>query len=232
MAWSLRGESEFGHSASASLGGVHVALGTRNLELARQWLKAAESESAKHPCRNCDRLVAEAEIECLLFSGADYERVRSAYRRYLDQLSRINGIHDLDETIVRVELLNGDRGDPGESSHPARRQMLLKRPGPHCLPQMYWRSLISTDYHLACLRYCVGIDAVDDGYYTIPQSVPIQCVPMDGEGFDDRVRRARLAVERTMKHAKTLDGWLECDWRQKSVESRRKRLEEIATAVR
>jgi hypothetical protein len=42
---------------------------------------------------------------------------------------------------------------------------------------------------------------------------------------------SRAAVSWAMVYARKLDGWLECDWRQKKVEERRERIDEIARAM-
>ena len=231
LAWSRRSDTESVHSASVAVRIAGYSLNIGNLQLAQQWLKVARSETLKNPCRNCEVLVSKAELDCLLFSGADYDRIRPAYRRYVGLLSRIKRVDTPDEGIVKVELLNGNGGDPGGSAHPARRQMLLKGPGPHGIVHMYRRSVMSTHYHLACLRYSAGLEPVEDGYYSNPQRIPTVCVPVDRGSFYHRLQRARLAAERSIAYARKLDGWLECDWRQRMVESRRKRIEEIATAV-
>ena len=231
MAWSRRSGSESDHPASMATRCVDFALDAGNLQLAQQWLEVAESEAMKTPCRNCDKLVARAVVDVLRFSGTEYDGLRSAYRRYVDRSTRVKTGTHLDATIVRVELLNTKGGDPRDGSHSARRQMLIKSPGLRGVRSLFSRSLISSDFHLASLRYCIGMDAVDDEYYTTPQTVPLHCVGMDWESFHDRFRRARLAVERTIRHARTLDDWLECDRWEKLVESRRGRLEEIVAAV-
>ena len=114
-------------------------------------------------------------------------------------------------------------------SHPAR--VALRSRVSQNVRDRYDRRLTVVDYWLACLRYDTGLPATDDFYLQKPDKIPLRLTPSDPAAFADHLLRFRRAWKRLDRHARWLDGLLECDWRTKEAESRIHRCEAIVKAT-
>jgi hypothetical protein len=136
----------------------------------------------------------------------------------------------------RIHLtLRGDsckpHDDPCDPFHAAR-ALLRKRPedskNVHIL---YDHRLCVVDYHLASLRYAAGLPALEDYYYQRPDVIPLRLEIANHPDFANRLRSFDKALCRLDRHARWLDGLLQCDYRTREAESRRQRRDAIVRAV-
>jgi len=136
------------------------------------------------------------------------------------------------EIRVRTLLLQAELGDPGHPTHPARFRLRQRFQGKPNVFVVYDRALLVADYRLACVRYCLGIPPVDDGWYQQGQQVPSR-LPSDfqPQNFQKRVKVARRAFRLALKQATDLDGCFQCHWRQEEVQQRQTRLDELVNAA-
>ena len=155
-----------------------------------------------------------------------------------------HGFTVLDEGYQRVQILRpgfltykykGKWGlikDDGAQIIPARFRLRQRFQGKPNVFVVYDRALLVADYRLACVRYCLGIPPVDDGWYQQGQQVPSR-LPSDfqPQNFQKRVKVARRAFRLALKQATDLDGCFQCHWRQEEVQQRQTRLDELVNAA-
>ncbi len=121
--------------------------------------------------------------------------------------------------------------DPCDSFHPARASLRKRPENRRSVHVLYNYRLVVVDYWLAALRFVAALPAVDDLYYEYPDVIPVRIEVADRASFAERLQRFDQAWHRLDQHARRLDGLLECDWRTKEAESRRKRRDLIARAI-
>ena len=132
---------------------------------------------------------------------------------------------------VRALLLQTNLGDPIAPRHPARYRLAQRLHGKPEVEMVYERRLLLVDYRLAAVRYVVGMQPVDDFWYTRPQTLPDTMPTLDRYDFQKRVFHTRRALRRAMVQAEYLDECWECTWRQEEIRGREARLDEIVRVV-
>jgi len=118
--------------------------------------------------------------------------------------------------------------DPSDLTHPANKFALFERK--ESVHVRYYQVLALVDYRLACLRFTVGMPAVDDLYYRQPDFIPPSLKISDSNKPRQQLRSFRFTWHLLWRLAKRLDALLECDWRTKETVSRWNRAKAIATA--
>lgn len=177
---------------------------------------------------------AELALKLALAEGQPFATLLSQLRTYADLAAGVQRDETAEvarELFARTHLLDPNAGDPAADFHPSRaelRQRFRHRQDVHF---RYETHLLYLDYFLACLRYTAGVPATDDSFYCQPQQVPPHLTPSDSDQFQCRLRKARASFRSTLSYARHLDNLLECDWRQREVQARSERIEEIARAV-
>lgn len=178
---------------------------------------------------------AETELKLALATGAGTAELAQRLRCYTDRSRTISGRYPADqlrELTARVSVLLPAEGDPATLHHPARRELRRRWHRTQSVHGCYEARRLLLDYRLACLRHAAGVPPVDDLFYAKPQSVPTRVKPANVTDFAHRLHQARAAAGWAMHQARNVDGLLECDWRQREVQSRIERIEQIQRAVR
>jgi len=115
--------------------------------------------------------------------------------------------------------------DPSDPTHPGRKLAVLKRDEDVHNRFDNLRALV--DYRLACLRFTAGLRAVDDLYYRKPDVLPNSITLNDPEKFKHQLHLFGISWRLLDRHARRIDGLLECDWRTHEALSRRQRRDAI-----
>jgi hypothetical protein len=180
------------------------------------------------------RWSAEITLRLALAEGRPFATLLSHLRTYTNRatgLQRADVADKLARLIARIHLLDPHAGDPAADFHPSRAELRRPPSDRQCVHGRYDAHLLHLDYRLASLRHAAGIPAVDDLYYYQPQQAPVRLTPVDPDQFQGRLHRARAAAKSTLRYARHLDTLLECDYRQREVQARSERIEEIARAI-
>jgi len=201
-----------------------------------QWTSAADWIAALAAAGLEDRpgLREEHELHLTLATGKEAGELVRRLRHYADRVYGVTGPFAADrlrEATVRVTMLVLDEGDPAAAHHPARQEMRRRWRRTQSVRGTYNARLLLLDYRLACLRHAAAVPPVDDLYYATPQQVPPSVAPADVDDFAHRLHQASAAAGWAMQYARYLDGLLECDWRQREVQSRIERISEIQNAA-
>lgn len=233
--------------------GFYCGLVIGEKDTVEQWLNGAKRELQSRPCPNCQLSYLQAKTEFALATAKPIVELMANMREMEAQASRLERLPSTDFLSVRALLLDPSNGDPYASTHPAYRALSRRLQGDGTgLATRYSRALLTLDFRLAALRHCVGISPVDDLYYTIPQNLdrpkrrrsprlkPYRALARDHRSatqelppsdLDDRIRKTQTAARSAMQHAKRLDNLLECSWRQRSVQDRIERMNEIVPSA-
>jgi len=210
---------------------AHCCLRLGQLAACRDWIAALDQEGkdASHHVWS-----AELTLRLAIAEGQPLVTLLSHLRTYIDRAAkqqRYGIIDEVRELTARVHLLDPYAGDPATHFHPARAELRRSPKNRQDAHYRYASHLLFLDYRLACLRHGGSIPAVDDFYYYQPQQVPAHLMPADPDQFQRRLHKARSAAQSTLRYARDLDNLLECDWRQREVQARSERIEEMARAV-
>lgn len=196
----------------------------------RDWIFALDQCEDK----SVPRWSAESTLLLARAEGQPFATLLSNLRTYTDRAAGVQRADTADivrELVARTHLLDPNAGDPAADFHPSRSELRQAPRNRQVVHSRYDAHLLHLDYRLACLRYVASVPAVDDFYYYQPQQVPASLVPTDLAQFQRRLHKARAAVASTLRYARHLDTLLECDYRQREVQARSERIEEIARAV-
>jgi hypothetical protein len=235
------------------LGGFYSELAMGEKHKAEQWLNGAVRELNSYPCPNCQLNYLNAKMAFALATASPLVELKALMRETEAQASRLERSPSTNFLSVRVLLLDPVNGDPHAKSHPAYRALCSRLEGDGTdLETRYSRALLALDFRLAALRHCADISPVDDLYYATPQDPDrpkrgrfswhkLKRALGPGHGgttrerppcdFDDRIRKTQAAAQSAMRHAKRLDSLLECSWRQRSVQNRIERIDEIVQSA-
>lgn len=229
QAYDGRGYFKFNKAVSAA----RRCLRLGQLASCRDWIAALDD------CKEEEHLAsalqgAELTLLLALAEGQPFPFLLAHLRTYSDRASscqRYAVIDEVRELTARVYLLDPDAGDPAADFHPTRAELRRSLKDRQDVQGRYDAHLLHLDYRLACLRHAARVPAVDDYYYSQPQQVPARLTPTDPDQFQRRLHKARAAAQSTLRYARHLDKLLECDYRQREVQARSERIEEIALAV-
>lgn len=172
----------------------------------------------------------ELTLRLALAGGQPFASLLPSLRIFTERATS-NGVDEVREFIARVHLFDPDAGDPAADFHPTRAELRRPLKNRQDVHYRYDSHLLHLDYRLACLRHAASVPAVDDLYYYQPQQVPPHLTPADPIEFQRRLHKARAAVRSTLRYARHLDNLIECDYRQREVQARSERVEEIARSV-
>jgi hypothetical protein len=217
------------HRPSFLLNGFYIQLDRKELASAKQWLEGALREVLRDPCVNCEFNCLNAQLSLALAEGQGIAELRSLSRQIEAHAMQLERIPSTDFQAIRVALLDQEHGDPYAPGHPSYRALSTRRAGDSVeLASRYYRALLILDFRIAALRYAAGLEAVDDQYYSKPQT-PRERTSV-GVLYPDvgvRIRKCHAACKVAMKYACQLDSLLECSWRQRLVNERARRIAEI-----
>jgi tetratricopeptide (TPR) repeat protein len=183
---------------------------------------------------NAPFLSSEVSLLMAIREGRPRVVLRSQLRTHCDLTAGVQRARIPDmirELTARVNLLDSDAGDPGISPHPARIELSYPIKDRQNVVSRYRSHLLYADYRLACLRHVVGIPAVDDLFYAQAQQLPPCRSQIDISRLGPFLNRARAAAQGALRCAHRLDALLVCDHRRREVESRIRRIEDIARAI-
>lgn len=130
---------------------------------------------------------------------------------------------------VRALLLEEMQGDPGAPCHPGWIQLKRKPRAKPEIEERYGRVLLVLDYRLACLRYAIGLPPEEDLFHRDSQRQKIHqtSTRRDWEEIRRRIRKARGALASASRVARSQDLAFESAWRQRELEGRQERLQEL-----
>ena len=216
------------------IGGGHLAtsacLRRRDFPACRQWIAAM---------RECDQgwavepvLVGLSELELAIAEGQPPTKLLPLLTSVKNASVGVeNSSKVVSSLSTRTELLISTNDDPLSRFHPARLECAIAVRQPGDTHDRYGDRLLLPDLRLAGQRFTAGIPAVDDYYYSQPQQIPDANSSIDKREFRRRLQKVRISATEALRYAKKLDDWLECDWRQREVEARIERIDQIADAV-
>lgn len=177
---------------------------------------------------------AEENLKLALAEKGSFATVEPLLRTLADHAIslQVNSITDrLRELSTRVHLLDALAGDPCSRHHPARSTLRQRPANRNSVFDRYAARLLVLDYRLAALRFVVGIPPVDDLYYSCPQQTSLPAPPKQIALIRKRLAKAHAAASWVRIYARHLDDVLECDWRQREIQARCTRINDIAKAA-
>lgn len=204
-----------------------------NERACQRWISLVWNSSSNRPYVHFLRYIICCDFA--LYQG----RWEDAERYAVFGEERVVSIQDysmqLDMLYRRVTslLLREQLGDPRNIHHPARFRLRQRQFGKLAVQEKYNRKILLINYRLACVRYILGTPPVDDMYYQEAQKIPKQL----HEGFKldnflSRVESTQRAIRSATIIAQYLDDAFQCDWRQKEVQDRQDRLDELVNFVK
>jgi len=223
--------------SSHAISAISCNLRLSKIESAKHWLKlliAREREpSLEHlevvECRALQRI---ARVYIALWDQR-YQDADTAMQEFAEQIEETQAAKwrsSQREFGIRTLLLQRSNGDPLRSGHPALALLARYSLVDRTLYATYERFRLQIDYRLAALRFAVGMEPVDDLWYTKKQVLPtVKITP--NSNLQDRILRTRRACKKALRHAQYLDEVYKCDWRQQEIRERLERLDEIVTAI-
>jgi hypothetical protein len=211
---------------------AHASIRLQDFEAAEAWIAAMHvaDDSQSGWEKQIRASQASGALALARARGAAMADLRQLLRRLQDDF---HGIEDqwtgnsLRHDQLYVWLADAAHGDPAKRWHPARAACRLERRGGLDVHREYKQRMGLLDYRLACLRFVVGLPAVDE-QHVAPPSGPL-CIVLGGE-YRRRAQRCWAALTRAARHAARLDGMLECSWRTEEVARRERWLLAIGEA--
>lgn len=231
-AWSLHDGGQGLLKGGLGLAAARHCLRLGRVDAARAWLSAARELDPRDASVAVD--AACVDVLLALAQAEAHAELRARLRRYIDRalpLQRDEIADQIRETTVRVDLLDPHAGDPADPLHPSHAELRRPPRNRQSVHGRYNAHLLHLDYRLACLRHAAGLAPVDDLYYAAPQQPPLTPPPVDAAELRLRLRRARASARHALRYARHLDGLLECDYRQREVEARLRRIDELVNLV-
>ncbi|MBV8856553.1 MAG: hypothetical protein JOZ02_06315 [Acidobacteria bacterium] len=205
---------------------------------AKRWYELIVAREREVPSNNIERRECRVLQRQALFLFALWEQDYSEALTQVQELEQqLEGTQAFDwwstyaDYKIRSSLLQQSYGDPLHYQHPARSLLVSRSQRSKDVHSIYNRYRLLIDYRLAALRFAVGIEPIDDYFYTRKQSLPEKLIITSHSALQDRIFHVRRACARALRQAEYLDGSLECEWRQDEIKGRVERLEEIVTTV-
>jgi hypothetical protein len=97
---------------------------------------------------------------------------------------------------------------------------------------LYDRNLLRIDYRLACLRYSVNIEPVDDFWYQFSQDFSTFTPNYDMNEIYFRIKKVVQAINYAKILANDLDERFKCTFRMEEILKREERLNEITSNLK
>jgi hypothetical protein len=214
---------------SFALNAAECCLALNHLTQSKEWLLASIETNENTSDKNA--VIAILNLKLALVELAPTQLLHKLMREFEDIVLLIQDKSwqdTLSEFNSRVALLTQPAVDPINNSHPAKQSLLQRILEYQNVHTQYERRILLSDFRLAALRYCVSIPPVDDLYYAKPQQLQPPSKDLDIHELKKRLQRALSSCAKAERYGKKIDDMLECDWRQKAVQGRRERINEIA----
>lgn len=228
-AWSHQGDTNGFAPYLTTYGAVfsHLALG--NMGEAERWCGLLEEADAGLVDDRAAWCEARARIALYRRDVAACEQAVQQLRALVAHTHQPIWQRRLVMVGVRASLLHYEFGDPLAPRHPAWSYLRMRVRGMPEVYDRYDRALLIVDYRLAAVRFSMGVSPVEDLYYGDPQqhSAPAQLPGLLHDEIARRVATCHKAIRRARARAEALDSAFYCDWRQREVASRGKRLESL-----
>lgn len=199
---------------------------------AEEWIEAIHVESEWR--RGWNEFILVRQSECRLrLARARGDDIATVNKRLRDFKEKARVVDDFNSAFartdaeLRVSLADPACGDPAQPWHPARVICRARLATPLNIHHRYTWHLHVLDYRLACVRYGLGLPAVDEEHQGPPEA-PLTVTP----GVDHRrsLQRAEVALFRVIRFAARLDGMLVCAWRMAEVARRERWLSALREA--
>jgi hypothetical protein len=217
------GNYKYDYAANA----ISANLAVNNLTAAQRWAVLLAETETNYPVSRA--AYAKAQIYLAL-----YQQQPAQAQEHLSELERLNddlqsaGINRATIALqIRCYLLQPALGDPQQRLHSARRRFAERVQGKPEVFDIYDRYLLRLDYRIASVRWALSVAAVDDVYYTQAQDLSCFNPRCAVEDIQQRIKRARRAVNCALDSARYLDDCFECSWRQQVIHDREQRLQAL-----
>jgi hypothetical protein len=230
LAWSKKVQGKGFFKSSFAFNAVIVNLHLGDFAAARRWCKLLGQTEKNLPISRVAWHEAQVYLALWEQNTVEAETQACMAEEQAEGLQRPEFQQKAMAIRVRTLLLTNP-DDPTTPRHPARYRLAQRLPGKPQVDMVYERRLVLVDYRLAAVRYAVGMQPVDDFWYTRPQTLPDTMPTLDRDDFQKREFHTRRALRRAMVHAEYLDGCWECSWRQAEIRGREARLDEIVRVV-
>jgi hypothetical protein len=230
LAWSSYNDEGYLKYGKAYLAGM-CNLYLNKSEAAQRWAYLLGQTDAEWADSRCSWHALNTEIALYLGEWEEAERQATQAENKADFLQSCES--DSARFLrVRTLLLQISLIDPALITHSARFRLRQVYVGKPRLATKYSRALLVADYRLACVRYILGVEPVDDLWYRqsqkIPNKLPDYFKKVD---FQERVKLANRSIRYAMIRAEHLDNCFQCTWRQEEVQQRSDRLNELLNFV-
>jgi tetratricopeptide (TPR) repeat protein len=191
----------------------------------REWERGFETSIACYQ--------AGARLTLARAKGADARTLERLLREFDDACAGADKAEFRDHLLrerVRVGLMDSEAGDPDRSLHRSRNACRELRSAKLDSLSQFERSVLLLDYRLACLRFAVGLDQIDDEFAGVTAAT-VTVKIADPNDFLRRLQHAYASARRARRCAVQLDAMLECDWRAREVDRRDAHIRIIAAAA-
>lgn len=209
-------------------------LKVQNLTAAERWLDLYCKEESDLYAKKVDELIAKINLS--LYKGSSNQERTLLCVKLEDAISgfsEISGLVRAKIVLFRMYLLKLSLGDPIHALHPAKRILLDRKGIKHMQSFVYTseKNLMRIDYRIACLRFILNIDPVDDYWYQFKQDPPIVLDLTDLKEIKNRIRKVKEAIKYAESYAADLDLKFKCTINLEDVQRRKDRLNEIITSL-
>jgi hypothetical protein len=231
LAWSTYDDEGYvKHSKAFNAGLCNLYLDKH--ESTQRWCQLLKKTDTEFPASQCSHYILDAEMSLYLKKWAEAENYATQAENKADLIQESEVSYRARFLKIRTLLLQNSLRDPAQTSDPARYRLRQKHVGKPDLHATYKRALLLADYRLACVRYVVRIQPVDDLWYRQPQQIPTKLpANFKKSDFQKRVQLVDRCIRYAMRQAKHLDDCFQCTWRQEEVQQRLERLYELVNIV-
>lgn len=210
---------------------LYANLALHRLFAAQRWCSLLEQTNADSPVSRAAHIAAQIDVA---FYQQYYEIAHDLLiplERVTEDLQHAGAARTLIKLQIRCFLLQSTLGDPQKPLHPARRRFAEWIMGKPTVFDIYNRFLLRVDYRLACVRWGLSIEAVDDKYYTQAQNLDTAQLRCSFDEIQQRIQQAQRALACAMRYATELDRRFECSWRQQEIQERTLRLNNLIACL-
>lgn len=208
-------------------GAIDANLALHQHQDAQRWCEVLAQTDTDSPTSRFAHIAAQIKL-------ALYQQQPTHAYQQLRELERLNDDLQHDGAArttvalqIRCYLLQTELGDPKQRSHSARRRFAVRIKGQRSVFSIYSRHLLRLDYRLACVRWALSVSAVDDLYYTKNQDLTSFKLRCSMDDIQQRIAKAKQAINLALKYAQYLDDCFEYNWRQQQVNEHNQRLQNL-----